>query len=91
MKKNKKSIFLFVMGRLSKKIGSHFQYFPIDNWQNEIRLSKKFNFTGIEWIISDFSNPIFNNEFTKIIRNNLVQKNCHFINFDGFNYGQSAS
>ena len=74
MKKNKKIYFSFVMGRLSKKIGNHFQYFPIDNWQNEISLSKKFNFTGMEWIISDFSNPIFNNEFLKIIKNNLVQK-----------------
>jgi len=74
MKKNNKIYFSFVIGRLSKKIGSHFQYFPIDNWQNEINLSKKFNFTGIEWIISDFSNPIFNDEFLKIIKNNLAQK-----------------
>ena len=61
IKNNSKKIkYSFVMGRLSKKIGDKFQYFPIDNWQNEIRTAKKFNFDGVEWIISDYSNPIFN-------------------------------
>jgi len=57
----------FVQGRLSKQIGSNFQYFPIDNWQNEIKEAKKIGLNNIEWIISDFSNPIFNDEFAKLI------------------------
>ena len=62
-----------MMGRLSKKIGNNFQYFPIDNWQNELDLAKKLRFNGVEWIISDFSNPIFNNEFLRIIKKNLTK------------------
>ena len=38
--KNKKIIYSYVMGRLSKKIGDKYQYFPIDNWQNEINIAK---------------------------------------------------
>ena len=59
----------FVQGRLSKKIGSKFQYFPINNWQNEMPIAKKIGFKHIEWIISDYNNPIFN----KIFQNQILQ------------------
>jgi len=48
------------MGRFSHKIGDHFQHFPIETWQDELKTGKKFGFDGVEWIISDYSNPIFN-------------------------------
>ncbi len=57
----------FVQGRLSNQIGSNFQYFPIDNWQNELKDANKIGLSNIEWIVSDLSNPIFNNEFLKLI------------------------
>jgi sugar phosphate isomerase/epimerase len=57
---NKKFNLSYVMGRFSKKIGEKFQHFPIDNWQNEIDIAKKLKFDGVEWIISDYSNPLFN-------------------------------
>lgn len=60
LKKNKKINYSFVMGRFSKKIGDHFQYFPIETWQDELKIGNKFGFDGVEWIISDYSNPIFN-------------------------------
>ena len=59
----------FVQGRLSKKIGSKFQYFPINNWQNEMPIARKIGFKHIEWIISDYNNPIFN----KIFQNQILQ------------------
>jgi len=59
----------FVQGRLSKKIGSKFQYFPINNWQNEMPIARKIGFKYIEWIISDYNNPIFN----KIFQNQILQ------------------
>ena len=57
----------FVQGRLSPKIGSKFQYFPINCWQKEFNLGKKLGFDGIEWIISDYSNPIFNKNYVNEI------------------------
>ena len=60
LNKNSNIKYSFVMGRFSKKIGDNYQYFPIDNWQSEILHAKKYNFDGAEWIISDYSNPIFN-------------------------------
>ena len=59
-KKIKKINYSFVMGRFSQKIGDHFQYFPIETWQDELKIGRKFGFDGVEWIISDYSNPIFN-------------------------------
>ena len=64
----------FVQGRLSKKIGSKLQYFPINNWQNEISIAQKIGFKYIEWIVSDYSNPIFNQIFQKQILQ-LLRKN----------------
>ncbi len=64
----------FVQGRLSQKIGSNFQHFPINNWQNEIKLAKKIGIKSIEWIISDLSNPIFNDSSISEI-NKLLKKN----------------
>ena len=64
----------YVIGRFSKKIGNKFQHFPIDNWQKEIIIAKKFNFDGVEWIISDFSNPIFNEIYLNNIKNLLKKK-----------------
>lgn len=72
--KNKKIIYSYVMGRLSKKIGDKYQYFPIDNWQKEIIIAKKLNFDSLEWIISDYSNPIFNKIYLKDIKKRLKSK-----------------
>jgi len=71
--KNKKKLFDFsyVMGRFSKKIGKNFQYFPIHNWQRELVIAKKFKFDGVEWIISDYSNPLFNSVYLKEIKKKL--------------------
>ena len=69
--KNKKINYSYVLGRFSPEIGSKFQYFPIDNWQEDLRNAKKFKFDGTEWIISDFSNPIFNKNFREIIKKEL--------------------
>ncbi len=60
LNKNSNIKYSFVMGRFSKKIGDKYQHFPIDNWQKEILYAKRYNFDGLEWIISDYSNPIFN-------------------------------
>lgn len=67
MKKN--ISFSFVQGRLSKKTAGIFQYFPINDWQDEIIKAAKLGFDGIEWIISDLSNPIFNKYETKRVLN----------------------
>lgn len=75
IKKNSKKIkYSFVMGRLSQKIGDKYQHFPIDNFQDEIISAKKFNFDGVEWIISDYSNPIFNNIYLKDIVKKMKKK-----------------
>ena len=63
--------FAFVMGRLSKKVGNNFQYFPIDNWQQELKLGRKHGFDGVEWILSDFSNPLFNKKSIICIKKEL--------------------
>lgn len=74
LNKNSNIKYSFVMGRFSKKIGDKYQHFPIDNWQNEILQAKKHNFDGMEWIISDYSNPIFNkfycDDILKKLKNN---------------------
>ncbi len=64
-------IYSYVLGRFSKKTASYFQYFPISNWENEFKVAKRFGFDGVEWIVSDLSNPIFNDIFRKIINKNL--------------------
>ena len=71
---NKKIIISYVIGRLSKQVGDKFQHFPIDNWQQDLLLAKKFGFSGVEWIISDYSNPIFNNSFLKEIKYELKKR-----------------
>lgn len=73
--KSQKINYSYVMGRFSPEIGSKFQHFPINNWQEDLRNAKKFKFDGTEWIISDFSNPIFNNNFRKIIKKELKKNN----------------
>ena len=77
LKKIKKYKYSVVMGRFSEKIGDKYQHFPIDNWQNEILVAKKYNFDGLEWIISDYSNPIFNKIYLedickRITKNKLI-------------------
>ena len=67
--KKQKNLFFICNGKTFEKNWKQFSIFPIDNWQNELDLAKKLNFNGVEWIISDFSNPIFNNEFLRIIKN----------------------
>lgn len=78
---NKKKLFKFsfVMGRFSKKIGDKFQYFPIDNWQYEIEVAKKFNFDGVEWILSDYSNPLFNDLYLEEIIKKLKKNKISII------------
>jgi len=73
-KKLKRINYSFVMGRLSDKIGGEFQYFPIDGWQKELKIGKNYGFDGVEWIISDYSNPIFNKLFLKDIKKNLNKR-----------------
>ena len=64
----------FVQGRLSEKIGSRYQHFPIINWQDEFSVASDIGFDSIEWIVSDFSNPIFNIHERKNIKY-LIKKN----------------
>ena len=60
-----------VQGRLSSEVAGKFQYFPIHNWRSEFFKAKELGFDSIEWIISDFSNPIFDdisqNEIIKLV------------------------
>ena len=69
----------FVQGRLSPQIGSIYQYFPVDNWQNELMEAKKIGLNNIEWIVSDLSNPIFNSNFLKIILINLKKNKINIL------------
>jgi len=48
-----------VQGRLSSMVGNRYQYFPIHAWREEFKLASQIGFDGIEWVISDFSNPLF--------------------------------
>lgn len=48
-----------VQGRFSSEVAGKYQYFPIHNWRNEFKEASEIGFDGIEWIISDFSNPMF--------------------------------
>ena len=56
----------YILGRFSEKVGSKFQYFPINSWHKDIDEAKKLKINYVEWIISDFSNPIFNEKFSCI-------------------------
>ena len=60
---NKKIIISYVIGRLSKQVGDKFQHFPIDNWQQDLLLAKRFGFDGVEWIVSDYSNQFLTIHF----------------------------
>ncbi len=51
--------FSAVQGRFSSMVADKYQHFPIHNWRNEFNLARSMGFDGIEWIVSDFSNPIF--------------------------------
>ena len=48
-----------MQGRLSTEVAGKFQYFPIHNWRSEFFEAQKLGFNGIEWVVSDFSNPLF--------------------------------
>ena len=85
---NRNILYSYVQGRLSAQMGSKYQYFPISDWQKELIIANKLGFKGIEWLISDLSNPLFNLEFIKLIKNKLKKKQIkNFINIPGFNYG----
>jgi sugar phosphate isomerase/epimerase len=60
-----------VQGRLSSEVAGKFQYFPIHSWRSEFLKAKELGFDSLEWIISDFSNPIFDhisqNEIIKLV------------------------
>ena len=71
--KGKKINYSFVQGRFSNEVAGKYQHFPINNWENEFRLARKLNFDSVEWIITDFSNPIFNPLFSKIIKKTLLK------------------
>lgn len=47
-----------VQGRLSPPVGGRYQHFPIDGWRDEFATAARLGFDGIEWIVSDFSNPL---------------------------------
>ena len=51
-----------VQGRLSTPVGSRFQHFPIHAWRQEFEKAAQIGFDGMEWIVSDFSNPLFDPE-----------------------------
>ena len=63
LKNRKNFLIAFMQGRFSVPVGSNFQHFPIHEWEKEFNQAKKIGFSNIEWIISDYSNPIFNKEF----------------------------
>ena len=71
--KNKNLSYSFIQGRFSSEVASKFQHFPIHNWENEFSLAKKLNFDSVEWIVTDFSNPIFNPLFSKVIKKILLK------------------
>ncbi|MBL79357.1 MAG: hypothetical protein CMH70_04940 [Nitrosomonadaceae bacterium] len=47
-----------VQGRLSSQVGDRYQFFPIHAWRDEFEKAAELGFDGIEWIVSDFTNPI---------------------------------
>lgn len=47
-----------VQGRLSSQVGDRYQFFPIHSWRHEFEKAGEMGFDGIEWIVSDFTNPI---------------------------------
>ncbi len=47
-----------VQGRLSSPVGDRYQYFPIHAWRDEFEKAAELGFDGIEWIVSDFTNPL---------------------------------
>jgi sugar phosphate isomerase/epimerase len=67
----------FVQGRLSSEVAGRFQYFPIHNWKNEFYKAKELGFDGIEWIVSDLSNPIFDpnmrNEIIELVKTTGIE------------------
>ena len=65
----------FVQGRLSNEVAGKYQYFPIHNWRNEFDKGREIGFKSLEWIISDFSNPIFDPVQQKEIINLCIQNN----------------
>lgn len=66
-----------VQGRLSSEVAGKFQYFPIHNWRSEFFKAKELGFDSLEWIISDFSNPIFDeasqNEIIDLVRDSNLE------------------
>ena len=82
---NKKINYSFIQGRFSREVAGRYQYFPINNWENEFKLAKGLNFDSIEWIVSDLSNPIFNKTFRKIIKK-IIFKNKILISSISLDY-----
>ncbi len=68
---NKNILYSYVQGRLSAQMASKYQHFPISDWQKELITANKLGFKGIEWLISDLSNPLFNLDFIKLIKNKI--------------------
>ena len=66
-----------VQGRLSSEVAGKFQYFPIHNWRSEFFKAKELGFDSLEWIISDFSNPIFDeisqDEIINLVKNSNLE------------------
>ncbi len=69
----------FMQGRLVDKINKKIQYFPDNNWYEEIKLAKSEKFNLMEWTINYENikkNPLFNGKIkklSKIISNNEFQ------------------
>ena len=66
----------FMQGRLVDKINKKIQYFPDNNWYEEIKIAKSEKFNLMEWTINYENikkNPLFNGKIkklSKIISNN---------------------
>ncbi len=69
----------FMQGRLVDKINKKIQYFPDNNWYEEIKIAKSEKFNLMEWTINYENikkNPLFNGKIkklSKIISNNEFQ------------------
>ncbi len=77
-----------VQGRLSSFVATNFQYFPIHNWRTEFYTARDIGFNGIEWVLSDLSNPIFDPNCRKEIVNivNETQVSVSSVSLDIFKY-----
>ena len=77
-----------VQGRLSSQVGDRYQFFPTHSWRNEFGKAKEMGFDGIEWIVSDFTNPILDTVCLEETKNicNITGVNVSSISLDVLMY-----